>query len=285
MTTATIMARTLSPERRVARRKSRGVSPLSRRLGLTLAGIVGAVIIVGLLKGDPNTMHMQAILQAPSWQHPFGTDAYGRDQLARVAAGGIRSLSAAGLVLAVSMAGALALGIVAGLIGGVVDAVVSRSVDALLAIPSLVLAIGIIGAFGSGFLNLVLALSASYLAVFTRMTRAFTLASGRRDDVTAARLAGVRWTRTVGTHILPAVFIQLSAVATLALGDIIISIAGLSFLGLGVQPPTPEWGSMLDESRSAFGIAPWLLVIPAVIIMTTVMSANLFSDSLREEDR
>jgi nickel transport system permease protein len=271
--------------RYVARRKSRGTPVLattSGRIGLLLAVIVIAVLIAGLVRGNPNTVHIGLRLQPPSLRHLFGTDEFGRDELARIGAGGVQSLSAAALVLIIATAAALVLGTAAGLVGGVIDLVIARTVDVLLAIPTIVLALAVIGALGPGFLHLVFALSIAYVAWFTRMARAFALASRRRDDVTAARLAGVSWLRVVGGHVLPDVSTRLWVVSTLALGDIIISIAGLSFLGLGIQPPAAEWGSMLQQSLDSFVQAPWLLVIPGLTIIVTVAAVNLIADSLRE---
>jgi ABC-type dipeptide/oligopeptide/nickel transport system permease subunit len=264
------------------RRRAGLLTTSSGRIGLILALVVVGVLVAGLLRGNPNTIHIAARLHAPDLRHPFGTDDYGRDELARIGAGGLQSLSAAALVLIIATATSLLLGTVAGLLGGLIDMIVARTVDVLLAVPTIVLALAVIGALGPGFLHLVFALSVAYIAWFTRMARAFALASRRRDDVTAARLAGVSWLRVVWSHVLPDVSTRLWAVSTLALGDIIISIAGLSFLGLGIQPPAAEWGSMLQQSLASFVQAPWLLVIPGVTIIVTVAAVNLVADGLHE---
>jgi len=271
--------------RYVTRRKSRGATILattSGRIGLLLSAVVIAVLIAGLVRGNPNSVHIALRLHAPSLRYPFGTDEFGRDELARIGYGGLTSLSAAALVLIIATAAALVLGTVAGLLGGLLDLVIARTVDVLLAVPTIVLALAVIGALGPGFVHLVLALSVAYIAWFTRMARAFALASRRRDDVTAARLAGVSWLRVVCSHVLPDVSTRLWVVSTLALGDIIISIAGLSFLGLGIQPPAAEWGAMLQQSLDSFVQAPWLLVIPGLTIIVTVAAVNLIADALRE---
>lgn len=271
--------------RYVARKKSRRATVLtttSGRIGLLLAVTVAAVVTAGLMRGNPNAIHIAQRLQPPSLRYPFGTDEFGRDELARIGAGGLTSLSAAALVLVIATAAALVLGTAAGLLGGVIDLVIARTVDVLLAVPTIVLALAVIGALGPGFLHLVFALSVAYIAWFTRMARAFALASRRRNDVTAARLAGVSWLRVVASHVLPDVSTRLWVVSTLALGDIIISIAGLSFLGLGIQPPSAEWGSMLQQSLDSYVQAPWLLVFPALTIIVTVAAVNLIADSLRE---
>lgn len=256
------------------------------RLGITL----GLVVVVALLAGwlspaDPNAVAVGEKFLGPGLAHPLGTDAFGRDQLARLAAGGRSSLSAAALVLAISMSVALVVGVLSGMLGGLVDMVLMRVNDVLLSIPSIVLAMAVIGVLGPGFLQLVGALSVAYVATFTRLARAFTVTCRQRDDVTAALLSGVPWLRTVRGHVIPGVAGQLAVVGTLTLGDIVISIAGLSFLGLGIQPPAAEWGAMLAESQSAFFIAPWLLIAPAAAILLTAAAVNLVADALREGER
>lgn len=253
------------------------------RLGVSLALLVVLILVAGWLSpADPNAVAIDQQFRGPSLAHPLGTDAFGRDQLARLAAGGRSSLSAAALVLVVSMSLALVLGVTSGMLGGPVDAVLMRINDVLLSIPSIVLAMAVIGVLGPGFLQLVGALSVAYVATFTRLARAFTVTCRRRDDVTAARLSGIPWWRTVRGHIVPGVAGQLWVVSTLTLGDIVISIAGLSFLGLGIQPPAAEWGAMLAESQSAFFVAPWLLIAPAAAILLTAAAVNLIADALRE---
>jgi ABC-type dipeptide/oligopeptide/nickel transport system permease subunit len=159
-----------------------------------------------------------------------------------------------------------------------------RTMDVLLAIPSLVLALAVIGALGPGFSHLVAALTVGYLASFTKMTRAFALSCRGRADLDAARLAGLgRWRSVLG-HVIPPVAGRLSVVGTLSFGDVVISIAALSFLGLGVQPPTPEWGAMLSDDQSALAAAPWLLLAPGLAIVLTALAVNLIADALREGD-
>lgn len=287
-----------TPSLRVAlpvtrRRRLLQVGPVGRathsgtgRTGLALGGLLVLVLCAGLVSpADPNAVAIDEQFLAPGPAHLLGTDAYGRDQLARLAAGGLSSLSAAALVLALSMSAALLLGVVSGLVGGVLDAVLMRVNDVLLSIPSIVLAMAVIGALGPGFVQLVSALSVAYVATFTRLARAFTLTCRQREDIIAARLAGVPWWTVVRGHVVPGVAAQLLVVSTLTLGDIVISIAGLSFLGLGIQPPTAEWGSMLAESQGAFPVAPWLLIAPAAAILITAAAVNLVADALREGER
>ena len=252
-------------------------------IGIGCATAVVAVIAAGALRhASTDTVSITDAFRPPSWAHPFGTDDFGRDELARVAAAGRTSLSAAVLVMAIATAAALVLGTSAGLIGGALDAALMRVTDVLLAIPNLVLAMAVIGALGPGFDHLVIALSVSYVASFTRMTRAFALSARHRADLAAARLAGLGWWRSVLGHVARPVAGQLTIISTLSFGDVVISIAALSFLGLGVRPPTPEWGAMLSDSRGNFAVAPWLLLAPGLAIVLTAIAVNLIADALRE---
>lgn len=289
MSITTIRLRRAAGMRLVPGQRTRVAARVRRSRAGRAGAVLGLVVVLMLLAGwfspmDPNAVFMDQRFSAPSLEHPLGTDAYGRDQLARLAAGGRSSLAAAALVLSISMVVALLVGVASGMIGGIVDAALMRINDVLLSIPSIVLAMAVIGALGPGFVQLVGALSIAYVATFTRLARAFTVTSRRRDDMTAARLAGVSWWQAIRGHIIPGVAGQLWVVSTLTLGDIVISIAGLSFLGLGIQPPAAEWGSMLAESQSSFLVAPWLLIAPAVAILATAASVNLIADAVHEGD-
>lgn len=260
------------------------VAQRSARVGIIIAGLLGTLtLFVPLFSPDrPEQISLNAKLIAPSLEHPLGTDQYGRDQLARIADGGRRSLGAALLVLSSTLLLSLCVGITVGMIGGFVDAVAMRVVDVLLALPSLILALAVVGVLGVGFENLMLALILSSWAYYARLARSYVQLARERQDVIVNRLAGIGWARIITGHIVPGVVAQLGVVATLDLGGTIIGIAGLSFLGLGVQPPDAEWGAMLAESRLFFTTAPWLLLAPACAIFLAVMSANLIGNALRD---
>lgn len=263
---------------------SRMLARRSARAGILLAGLLAALSLVGpaVLPDRPDRISLNEKLIAPSLRHPLGTDQYGRDQVARIADGGRRSLGAALLVLGGTLLLSLVAGITVGMIGGFIDAVAMRIVDVLLALPPLVLALAVVGVLGVGFENLVLAMILSSWAYYARLARGYVQLARRRQDVIAARLAGITWPRVVAGHIVPGVAAQLAVVATLDLGGVIIGISGLSFLGLGVQPPDAEWGAMLAESRMFFTTAPWLLLAPAAAIFLSVVSANLIGNALRD---
>lgn len=256
----------------------------SARIGIVIAAFLLVLIVAVpfVLPFQPNEQSLAEKLSAPNLTHPLGTDQYGRDQLARLAIGGRRSLGAALLVLTGTLVLSLTLGIVVGMIGGILDAAAMRVVDVLLALPSLVLALAVVGVLGVGFENLMIALVISSLAFYTRLARSYVRLARTRPDIIVDRLSGIGWTRIVIGHIVPGVLAQMLVVATLDLGGVIVGIAGLSFLGLGVQPPDAEWGAMLNESRLFFTTAPHLLFAPAVAIFLSVMAANLIGNALRD---
>lgn len=258
----------------------------SARVGIAIAAFLVILIVFAplILPGNPNEQNVARKLSAPDFRHPLGTDQYGRDVLARIADGGKRSLGAAFATLTLVLFLSLVLGITVGIIGGAADAIMMRIVDIFLALPHLVLALAVVGVLGVGFQNLMLALVASLLAFYTRLARSYTRLALNRQDIIVARLAGIGRTRIIAGHIFPHVFAQMLILSTLDLGGIIVDIAGLSFLGLGVQPPDAEWGAMLNESRLFFTTSPWLLLAPAALIFLSVISANLIGNALRDDN-
>lgn len=230
---------------------------------------------------DPAAIDFSIRLSPPTKAHWLGTDQFGRDVLARILEGGRRSLGAALLVISGVLVISVFLGLSAAMSGGIVDHVISRTVDIILALPSLVFALAIVGLLGPGFGNLVLAMVVSHWASSTRLVRSFVLTARSRPDVIAAWEAGLSWPQIILGHILPEVFSKLVIVLSLRLGDIIVSISGLSFLGLGVQPPAAEWGAMLSQARLFFEYAPWLLLAPATAIFLTVIAANMVGESIQ----
>jgi len=255
------------------------------RAGAILAALLAALVLGGALAPTPppDRVDYGHKLEAPSAAAPLGTDQLGRDQLARLLDGGRRSLLAAVLVLAGALVVGLAVGLVAGLTAGAVGSALMRVVDVMLALPGLVLALAVIGVLGPGFGNLLLALGAAAWAPYARLTRSLVLGARERPDVISARLSGIALPRIAAGHIVPGVLAQLGVLATLSLGEVIVAISGLSFLGLGAQPPDAEWGAMLAESRSFFSVAPWLLAAPSGAILLAVLAANLCGDALREQ--
>lgn len=253
------------------------------RVGAAGVVLLFLVAVAGpLLVGDPNATDYRNQLDPPSGAHWLGTDGSGRDLLARaVHAAGV-STQAAVIVFALTTMIGLLLGVSSGLLGGWFDTVVCRLCDVMLGLPSLVLALAIVGALGPGFANLILAMSLTGWAGLTKLARTLALGARHRLDVVVARMAGIARMRIAVTHVLPGVFSHTLIASTLGFGETILGLAGLSFLGLGVQPPTAEWGSMLNESRIDLMTAPWLLIGPGLGLVLAVTSVTLISDALRD---
>ncbi len=253
------------------------------RVGAVLAIALTALALIGpLIAHGPNITDYANQLARPSARHWLGTDGDGRDEFARTVAGARTTLGAALLVFVLTTAIGIAVGTAAGFLGGIFDACVSRVIDLLLGLPSLVLALAVVGALGPGFSHLVLAVTITGWAGLAKLSRSYTVGARHRPDVTAARMAGVRTSRIIAGHVLPGAAVQAMIAATLGLGDTILGLAGLSFLGLGVQPPTAEWGAMLNDSALYDTVAPWLVIGPGLGIIVAVTAATLISDALRD---
>jgi nickel transport system permease protein len=253
------------------------------RAGAVLAVMLAALALTGpFFAHDPDVTNYANQLAGPSAQHWFGTDGAGRDEFARTVAGARTSLGAAVLVFTLTSVIGIAGGTAAGFIGGLFDVCVSRLIDLMLGLPALVLALAVVGALGPGFSHLVLAVTVTSWAWLAKLTRSYTVGARSRPDVIAARMAGVRTGWILTGHVLPGAAVQALIAATLDLGDTILGLAGLSFLGLGVQPPTAEWGNMLSDSVLYDTVAPWLLIGPGLGIVAAVTAVTLISDALRD---
>lgn len=253
------------------------------RVGLLLALLLLVAAVVGpWLTGDPHAPDYTNKLAGPSAQHWLGTDLAGRDQLARTLHGARTSLGAALLVMAITTAIGLTLGVLAGSAGGPLDWTLNRLMDVMLGLPGLVLTLALVALLGPSFLNLVIAMAATGWAGLAKLARAHTYASRSRPDITAARMAGAGHLRIAGEHVLPGAVALVFVASTLRLGETVVGLAGLSFLGLGAQPPTAEWGTMLAASRQTLASAPFQLIGPGVGLLVTVLAATLLSDALRD---
>jgi ABC-type dipeptide/oligopeptide/nickel transport system permease subunit len=253
------------------------------RLGCVLAVVLIGIAIFGpTFTGDPNETRYAEKLERPSAEHLLGTDQAGRDQLARVVFGARTTLGAAFIVFVLVSVIGLLVGTIAGLAGGWVDGLLSRLIDVLLGLPSLILALAIVGALGPSLRNMILALTFSGWAYLARLARSHVLGANDRPDMVAARMAGVGPVRRAFGHVLPGVTSQVMIAATLELSSIILGLSALSFLGLGVQPPTAEWGRMISESRFAVTEMPVLALGPGVGVILSVASAVLISEALRD---
>jgi len=221
-------------------------------------------------------------LLSPSAAHPFGTDNLGRDQLGRVLWGGRESLRAGYLVVLIGLGGGTILGLISGFAGGWVDNLIQRFVDVLLAIPGILLALSVVGALGPGLVQVMLAVGLANIPDYTRLIRGSVLEAKENEYVRAARVLGASNRRIMFRHILPNVIGPILVYATLGLGIAIMITAGLSYLGLGAQPPSPEWGAMLNQGREFMRHAWWMPVFPGLAIVIAVLSINLIGDGLQD---
>jgi peptide/nickel transport system permease protein len=231
---------------------------------------------------DPIATDWLAVRKPPSLQHLFGTDEIGRDVLSRIIWGTRASLLAGVVSVSIALALGLPLGLVSGYQGGVVDGTIMRLIDAMLAIPFLILAIALAAFLGPSLTNAMIAIGVSQMPVFARLTRAQVLAAKHEDYVEAARAIGNTGPRIVLRHILPNVFAPILVQATLAIAAAVIAEASLSFLGLGQQPPAPSWGSMLNTAKNFLSQAPWMAIWPGAAIFSLVLSFNLLGDGMRD---
>lgn len=221
-------------------------------------------------------------LQGPSLKHPFGQDEYGRDILMRMLWGVRYSLFMGGIAIIFSLIIGGALGALAGYYGKIIDTVLMRFMDILLAIPSMLLATAIVAALGTSLVNVLIAIGIAYIPTFARTVRASVLTVKDQEFIEAARSIGCNDREIIFKYIVPNAMAPIIVQATLGLAGAILSIAGLSFLGLGIQPPTPEWGAMLSNARTYFRDAWHVTVIPGLGIMLTILSLNLMGDGLRD---
>lgn len=231
---------------------------------------------------DPLELNLEERLLSPSANHPMGTDNLGRDVLSRVIYGTRISLSMSAAVVTIIMVLGITIGAVAGYFGGVIDDVIMRVVDVLLAFPSIILALVIAGLLGPSLINVMFALGAIWWVSYSRIVRGSVLSIKEKEYVESARAMGCSDTYILRRHILPNVLSPVIVLATLDMGHIILSIAALSFLGLGAQPPVPEWGTMLNEGKPFMESASHLMIFPGLMIMTTVLAFNFIGDGLRD---
>ena len=259
-------------------------------LGLAVLAVVAAMALGAevLAPHSPILTDPALFLKPPAWQqgglwaYPLGTDAIGRDILSRLIFGARLSLAIGLAVVALSIALGIALGLVSGFAGGIVDILIMRAMDILLTLPSLLLAIVIVAILGPGLTNAMLAVAIVILPHYVRLTRAAVMAEKTRDYVTAARIAGAGRIRLMVREILPNCAAPLIVQASLGVSTAILDAAALGFLGLGAQPPAPEWGTMLADAREFVLRAWWVVTLPGVMILVTVLAFNLVGDGLRD---
>jgi dipeptide transport system permease protein len=292
MTTTTEIAPVVSTRRLAGLREFWHYFSQSRGAVLGLIIFV-ALIIVALIAPlisphSPVEQYKQYFLLPPAWspggrpEFLLGTDPVGRDILSRLIYGSQFSLLIGAIVVVLSVAGGIILGLVAGYFRGWVDVLIMRVMDLILAFPSLLLALVLVTILGPGLINAMLAIALTLQPYFARLVRAAVMAEKNREYVTSARLAGAGHIRLMLRTILPNTLAPLIVQATLCFSDAILAAAALGFLGLGAQPPTPEWGTMLANAREFIQRAPWVVTFPGLCILVTVLAINLIGDGLRD---
>jgi peptide/nickel transport system permease protein len=252
-------------------------------------GFIGVCIVIifgmfahKLAPHDPTQMFQQNLLSAPSTQFLLGTDEFGRDVLSRIIYGARVSISVGILAVSIGAAGGIILGLTAGYFEGAIDNLIMRIMDIFFAFPSILLSLAIVSVLGPKLINTVIAIGIVMIPVFTRTVRAAVISVKSKEFITSAFSIGIKDRRIIFRHILPNVMAPFIVQSTLSLSSAILVEASLSFLGLGIQPPKPSWGSMLNASRKFMELAPWTAIFPAVAIILTILSFNILGDSLRD---
>ncbi|HYF81609.1 MAG TPA: ABC transporter permease [Clostridia bacterium] len=255
-------------------------------LGLIVLGVITVIAIVANFAIDYDTQIVRQVvserLQNPSWNHPFGTDQYGRDIFLRILYGARYSLSIGIVAVMVSLAIGGVLGIISGYFGGFLESIIMRLCDVFSSIPALLLAICISTAFGASTFVLMIAVGIVSVPAFARVARAAVMTVRDNEYIEAARAAGATRMRIMFTHILPNSLAPIMVQVTMRVGSAIITASSLSFLGLGIPAPAPEWGSMLAEGRSFIRDYSYMTMFPGIAIVITVLSINLIGDGLRD---
>ena len=273
-------------------RKQSEMTAVARRLSQNSSAVIGFVVATILVLMAifapliaPYPYDKQNLLdsrQAPSGEHIFGTDELGRDIFSRVVYGSRYSLSIGFLAVLFSSGIGMLLGAMAGYFGGVVDDIIMRLIDVIQSIPHILLAISISVVLGPGFFNTLLALGFGMITMACRLTRASVLGVRNEEYLEAATSINAGTGRIIFRHVLPNSFSPLLVSASMSIGNVIMAAAMLSFIGLGVQPPLPEWGSMIAGGRTLIRSCPWMVTFPGIFIMLAVLSLNMFGDGLRD---
>lgn len=278
---------TLSAAPPVKRRSASARRFFRNRLAVVGAAVLAVMALAALLApwlapADPSKIFFTALRAAPSREHLFGTDELGRDILSRVLYGARVSLSAGLVSVALALLIGTGVGLIAGYVRGWLDELLMRIVDAMLALPFLVLAISLAAILGPSLRNTMIAIAIVTVPVFARITRGEVLAQREREYVQAAHALGAGGSRVVLRHLLPNISGPLIVQTSLAIANAILAESSLSFLGLGIQPPEPSWGSMLNAARGYLAEAPWMAAFPGAAIFLAVLAFNLLGDGLRE---
>lgn len=251
-------------------------------LGVFLAIVCMALFADVLAPYNPFEQNYARIMEGPSAEHWLGTDSFGRDMLSRIIYGARIALVVGIVAVMLAMVIGVTLGLISGYYGGLLDTLIMRIMDGLFAFPILILAIALMAVMGFGVRNVIIAVAVVSIAPFARVTRGDVLAVREEPYIEAARLAGISNAAIIARHVLPNVLAPIIVQGALRVSAAIITEAGLSFLGLGPQPPTPVWGSMIAEGRNFIVMAPHISTFPGIALMITVVGLNLLGDGLRD---
>ncbi len=271
-------AATWNDYRRQFMRKPKAVASL-----IFLLLLIGAALAAPYIAPfDPDKPNVKDMMEPPGAPYYFGTDHMGRDIFSRILYGGRYSLSVGLIAVSISLLVGTTMGVIAGYAGGRVDDVIMRLVDVMLAIPGLILALVVIAILGPGLSNVMLALGVASSPVYARLSRSSVLSVKEQEFIEAARSVGASHFTIIWRHIMPNILAPLIVYTTLRTGIAILSAAGLSFIGLGAQPPKPEWGAMLAVARNYIREGWWMATFPGLAITSAVLSINILGDSLRD---
>lgn len=251
-------------------------------LAIAILFILVAIFAPLIAPNNPTLVDVTVKLQNPSLKYPFGTDQLGRCVFSRIVCGSRYSLFYSFTVLAITLIVGLPVGMIAGYVGGKWDTAIMRVIDIFLAMPSFIIVLAIAGSFGTSGRNLILAMSMSYWANYARVSRALTLKIKGESYFQALKAGGLSNVRIIFKHVLRNIMPSIIALATVEIGSIILSIAGYSFIGLGVKPPTPEWGIMLSESKPFIQTFPQLMMYPGLTIMLIVFGVNMLGEGVQD---
>jgi len=275
-----------------AARSRRGVVRALRRFArhrpaIVGAAVIGVYLITALLANvlapyDPLDMSAGPRLATPDAEHWFGTDEFGRDVFSRVVWGTRISLMVACIVVTIAVMGGVAVGIITGYFPGMIDTIVMRVIDVMLAFPALLLALAVLASLGSNLSNVMIAIAVAFLPRFARLQRSVVLSIRELEYIQAARAVGATHQRVILRHLFPNCVAPIIVIATVSAADAILIEASLSFLGLGVQPPTPTWGGVISDGREFLRNAAWVSTFAGAAIMLTVLGLNLMGDGLRD---
>ena len=256
------------------------------KLGFFLILVAGLLFVACfgqyIVPYDPYAQDLSNALQPPSGSHLLGTDRYGRDLFSRIIIGAQTTIfSALALLAGITIVGTV-IGVICGYVGGWIDSLIMRISDIFLAFPEMVFAIAIAGVLNGGIWSAAIAVGLIAWPRYARVARSQVLAMKNHQYMNAAKLMGTRWYKVILKHIMPNILGPIVVTAALDVGAMIMNLAGLSYLGLGVVPPTPEWGSMMSEGRSMLQTSPWIVLAPGLAIFITVIIFNLLGDTVRD---